>query len=92
MEFIFPVVVIFAFFIGSFVLITLHARRMSARRALPGREEYRRQNGGKTACRRCGAESTREFGLDGENDVCRVVACVPCKLDLFQHRRGDDAA
>lgn len=92
MEFIFPILVIFAFFIGSFVVMTLHLRRMSARRALPSREDYRRKNGGKSSCRRCGAESTREFGLDGENDACRVVACIPCRLDLYQCRRGNEAA
>lgn len=90
MELAVPVIIIFVFFIGSFVMISTHLGKMSARRALPDREDYLR-NSVSAACPRCGAQEQREFGLDDQHDRKRVVACAACGKELFQFRRDDDA-
>jgi len=90
MELVIPVVIIFVFFIGSFVMISSHLGKMSARRALPNREDYLR-NSASAACPRCGAPEQREFGLDDQHDRKRVVACAACGKELFQFLRDDDA-
>lgn len=90
MELIFPVIVIFVFFIGSFVLISMHLRTMAVRRALPERDAYR-QSHGSLACRHCNSAAQRDYGLDDQNDSKRIVACAACGKDLFQYLRADNA-
>ncbi|MBN9422824.1 MAG: hypothetical protein J0I91_10185 [Candidatus Accumulibacter sp.] len=84
MELIIPVIIIFTFFIGSFVLISMHLRKMGQRRALPERDAYRQRHGS-LACRHCGATGARDYGLDDQNDDKRIVACADCGKDLFQY-------
>jgi len=90
MDFLFPVIIIFIFFIGSFVMITLHARKISARRALPSRDAYLQQHGS-AGCPRCASNEQREFGLDHQHDAKRVVACAACGRELFQFVRDAEA-
>lgn len=91
MELLIPVIIILTFFIGSFVMITKHAREISARRALPFRADYLRQPGAEV-CRSCGSSEQREFGLDDQHDRKRIVACAACGKDLFQYLRDEEAA
>ena len=88
MEFMIPVLIIMTFFIGSFVMITLHARAISARRALPNREAYQ-QLSTSEMCPGCGSSERREFGLDDNSDRKRVIACAACNKELFQFVRDD---
>lgn len=90
MEILFPVIVILVFFIGSFVLLTVHLRKMSVRRALPDRAAYLRQ-AGSGACAHCGGSEQREYGLDDRADRKRIVACAVCGKDLFQYLRDETA-
>lgn len=91
MELLIPVIIILTFFIGSFVMITKHAREISARRALPFRADYLQQ-AGSAACRGCGSSEQREYGLDDQHDRKRIVACAVCGRDLFQFLRDEEAA
>jgi hypothetical protein len=91
MELAIPVVIIFTFFIGSFVMISLHLGQMSARRALPSRDAYLQQSAS-LACSKCGSSEQREFGLDDQHDQKRIVACAACNKELFQFRREDGTA
>lgn len=91
MELVIPVVIIFVFFIGSFVMISMHLGKMSARRALPAREDYLRTSPS-AACARCGSQEQREFGLDDQHDRKRIVACAACGKELFQFLRDDVVA
>ena len=91
MELLIPVIIILTFFIGGFVVITRHTRAMSARRALPFRDEYL-QHSASGICAACGASEQREFGLDDQHDCKRIVACAACGRELFQFVRDDAAA
>lgn len=91
MELIFPVIIIFTFFIGSFVLISLHLRKMGRRRALPERAAYQQRHGS-LICHHCGASGARDYGLDDQNDDKRIVACADCSEDLFQYLRTAEPA
>lgn len=91
MALVIAVIIIFAFFIGSFVMISLHLGKMAARRALPGREDYLCKSASAT-CSHCGSPEQREFGLDDQHDHKRVVACAACGKELFQFIRDDCVA
>lgn len=91
MELLIPVIIILTFFIGSFVMITRHAREISARRALPFRADYLQQSASE-ACRSCGSSEQREFGLDDRHDRKRIVACAACGKELFQFLRDEEVA
>jgi hypothetical protein len=91
MDILIAVVIICTFFIGALIVVTLHARQMSARRALPLRSLYLQQHS--TAdCTRCAASEQREFGLDDSQDRKRIVACAACGKELFQFVRDEATA
>ena len=91
MDILIAVVIICTFFIGALIVITLHARQMAARRALPLRSLYLQQHAA-AVCSRCASAEQREFGLDDQHDRRRIVACAACGRDLFQFVRDDVAA
>ena len=88
MDILISVIIICTFFIGAFVVITIHSRQMSARRALPLRTAYLQQHAA-LACSRCASSEQREFGLDDSQDRKRIVACATCGQELFQFVRDD---
>jgi hypothetical protein len=83
MDILISVVIICTFFIGAFVVITIHSRQMAARRALPLRGLYLQQQA-TAGCSRCASTEQREFGLDDQHDRKRIVACAACGQELFQ--------
>ena len=91
MDILIAVIIICTFFVGALVVITLHWRQMSARRALPLRSLYLQQHA-TAACSRCTSGEQREFGLDDNQDRKRIVACAACGHEMFQFVRDDVAA
>jgi len=91
MDILISVIIICIFFIGAFVVITIHSRQMKARRALPLRHLYLQQHPS-TGCSRCASTEQREFGLDDNQDPKRIIACAACGKELFQFVRDDALA
>lgn len=87
MDILVAVILIATFFIGALVIISIHMRQMSVRRALPLRDAYQTQHGNLN-CLRCSSSKQREFGLDDKDDDKRVVACAGCERELFQFVRS----
>jgi hypothetical protein len=86
MDILISTIIICTFFAGALLIISLHMRQMSRRRALPLREAYLQQNGS-LRCTHCTSEAQREFGLDDKDDGKRIVACTACERDLYQFVR-----
>lgn len=88
MDLLFPVLVIFTFFFGSFLVLTWHVRNTSRRRKLPQREVWQQANP-EGKCPRCGKTEQRDTGLDDSQDSKRIVACAGCGRELCQFVRQD---
>lgn len=84
----FPIIVAVLFLFGCLAMLHVHMRQQEARRALPLRDEYLSRHGQTTpACARCRSAETHESGLDGGEDLQRVVACAKCDAPMYQYRR-----